>query len=440
MISVIIPARQEPYINKTIESLYDNASGEIEVIVVLDGENADIDPRAKVILHPVPLGRRVGMNEGAAIAKGEYLLHIDAHCSMTPEWDKKLQEVCTENTLVVSSVAAMNEKTWEKKPKHYYTFVSLDKNLIEHWWGKYKKLPDCAVTEETMALTGCGWMIRNDYYWKLGGCDESLGQLGHLGPEWALKVWCNSGRLILRTDVFCGHVFACHSKKIQPYSPQRIGDIDFRDRMYAKYSDKIEWLKEKFDPPGWEETKEIITKTEQTIKIRKLDGTEDVIDICKEYFPVERPKDSTITYTDWRLLWQTICDKNIKSLVEFGPGLSTEILNRCSIRITSYETHPSILNRLSDKMPDIEFVLWDGKQAVDLDGQYDMAFIDGPFGGANREYSYKSIANSNIRFVACHDSNRKADKVWIDKYFGNWKKVCENPLKTGLLILEREIK
>ena len=84
----------------------------------------------------------------------------------------------------------------------------------------------------------------------------------------------------------------------------------------------------------------------------------------------------------------------------------------------------------------VGFVLWDGKQAVDL-AQYDMAFIDGPFGGVNREYSYKSIANSNIHLVACHDSNRKADKVWIDKYFDNWKKVCENPLKTGLLILER---
>ena len=208
MISIIIPARQEPYINKTIESLYDNASGEIEVIVVLDGENTDIDSRAKVILHPMPLGRRVSMNEAVVIARGKYLLHIDAHCSMTPEWDRKLQEVCEENILVVSIVAAMDESTWEIKPRHYYTFVSLDKNLIEHWWGKYKKLSDCAITEETMALTGCGWMIRKDYYQSLGGCDESLGQLCHLGPEWALKVWCNLGKLLLRTDVFCGHIFA----------------------------------------------------------------------------------------------------------------------------------------------------------------------------------------------------------------------------------------
>ena len=438
MISAIIPARQEPYINKTIESLYDNALGEIEVIVVLDGEAAPVDERAKVIFHPKPLGRRVCMNEGAAIARGEFLLHIDAHCSMTPEWDNKLSESCKGETVVVSLVSMMDENTWKIKPKHNYTFVYLDENLVERWWGKYKRLEDCQVTEETMALTGCGWMIRRDYYLSLGGCDESLGHLGHLGPEWALKVWCNGGKLLLRTDVYCGHVFACSSKKIQPYNPQKISDFDFKNLMEARYGSKINWLREKFNPPKWKGTKEITTieKVEQTIEVKKGDVV-DAIEIHKEYFPVERPKDSTITFTDWRLLWKIVCEKKVRSLLEFGPGLSTEILDRCGIKITSYETHPAIIKRLKEEMLDVQFNLWDGKQAVDLNGQYDMAFIDGPFGGANREYSYKSIANSNIRFVACHDSNRKADKVWIDKYFGNWKKICENPLKTGLLILER---
>jgi glycosyltransferase involved in cell wall biosynthesis len=153
MITVIIPARQEPYINKTIQSLYDNAVGEIEVIVVLDGEKADIDSRAEIIFHPQPLGRRTGMNEAARKARGEYLLHIDAHCSMTPEWDRKLMESCEEKTVVVSIVAAMDESTWQIKPNHYYTFVSLDSNLKEHWWGKYKPLRKWTSTNRWAAVT-----------------------------------------------------------------------------------------------------------------------------------------------------------------------------------------------------------------------------------------------------------------------------------------------
>lgn len=437
---MIIPARQEPYINKTIRSLYDNASGLIEVIVVLDGEAAEIDERAKVIFHPKPTGRRICMNEAAAIARGEYLLHIDAHCSMTPGWDKKLSESCGKEDVVVSLISSMDENTWKIKPKHTYTFVYLDENLIERWWGKYKRLQECEVIEETMALTGCGWMIRKNYYWELGGCDESLGELGHLGPEWALKVWCNGGKLLLRTDVYCGHVFACHSTKIQPYTPQKISDYDFKNLMEVKYGPQIKLLRSKFNPPLYEGTKEVKTveevKVEQIIKVEK-DGVVDVIEVHNEYFPVERPNDSTITYTDWRLLWQFICDKKVRRVVEFGPGLSTAILSRCGISVCSYETSPGLIRRYKAIMPDVTFKQWHGDQVVLLDRQYNLAFIDGPFGGEMRRFAYKSVAESNIRYVACHDSNRKADKVWIDKYFGDWKTVAENKLKTGLLILER---
>lgn len=440
MISVIIPARQEPYINKTIKSLYDNAAGKIEVIVVLDGEAAEIDERAKVIFHPKPLGRRICMNEAAAIARGEYLLHIDAHCSMTPAWDKKLIATCGQKSLVVSIISTMDENTWKIKPKHNYTFVYLDENLIERWWGKYKRLEDCERIEETMALTGCGWLITKNYYWELGGCDESLGELGHLGPEWALKVWCNGGKLLLRTDVYCGHVFACHSNKIQPYTPQKISDYDFKNLMEVKYGSRIQWLKEKFNPPIYRETKKVKTaetvRVEQVIEVKKNDVV-DVIEVHKDYFPVERPDASTITYTDWRLFWQFICDKKVRRVVEFGPGLSTAILSRCGINVCSYETHQGLIDRYKGALPGVTFRHWPGNHVVPLNRQYNLAFIDGPLGGENREFAYRSVAESNIRYVACHDSNRKADKVWIDKYFGDWKIVAENILKTGLLILER---
>ena len=445
MISVIMPARQEPYINNTIRSLYDNAVGEIEVIVILDGEAAEIDERAKVIFHPKPLGRRVCMNEAASIARGKYLLHIDAHCSMSPEWDIRLIESCDERTLVVSIISVMDEKTGKIKPKHNYTFVYLNENIVEKWWGKYKKLSDCGVAEETMAMTGCGWLIRKDYYWQLGGCDESIGELGHLGPEWALKVWCNDpdlqGKMLLRTDVYCGHVFACHSTKIQPYTPQKISDAEFKNRMVAIYGDRIGRLRDKFNPPV-DGNKTDAVKSSETVRVEqvievKRDGVIDVIEVHKEYFPVERPDASTITYTDWRLLWQFICDKKVRRMVEFGPGLSTAILSRCGIQVCSYETHPALIRKFKAFMPDVTFKLWHGTQVVLLNRQYNLAFIDGPLGGENREFAYRSVAENNIKYVACHDSSRKADKVWIDQYFRGWKIVAENKLKTGLLILEK---
>ena len=41
IVTVIIPARKEPYIRETLKDLYAGAAGEIEVILVLDGSEPD---------------------------------------------------------------------------------------------------------------------------------------------------------------------------------------------------------------------------------------------------------------------------------------------------------------------------------------------------------------------------------------------------------------
>jgi len=42
-VSVLIPARKEPYLLQTIDDLFANAAGEIEVITVLDGPLPDYE-------------------------------------------------------------------------------------------------------------------------------------------------------------------------------------------------------------------------------------------------------------------------------------------------------------------------------------------------------------------------------------------------------------
>ena len=62
----------------------------------------------------------------------------------------------------------------------------------------------------TMTFIGLAFMIRKDYYWKLGGYTEEWGKYGYDGPEWSLKVWLDEkypGKVLLRKDVICGHVF-----------------------------------------------------------------------------------------------------------------------------------------------------------------------------------------------------------------------------------------
>ena len=41
MISIIIPAHREPYLQKTIDSLLEGAVGDVEILPVLDGWNPE---------------------------------------------------------------------------------------------------------------------------------------------------------------------------------------------------------------------------------------------------------------------------------------------------------------------------------------------------------------------------------------------------------------
>ncbi|GAH22304.1 unnamed protein product, partial [marine sediment metagenome] len=191
------------------------ATGKVEIIIVLDGWTKDVvrDERVIVLKKSEPVGRRVAINEAARIAKGKYLFHLDAHCTMSEGWDTKLKCACTGRTVVTCLVKPLDEN-WKYKKRGGYSFVSLSPKLEVKWWSGYKLAKDCKVAEETMAFTGCAWMIQKDYFWELGGCDESLGSYGHTGSEWSLKVWLHKefpGRLLIRVDVICGHLFGTNT-------------------------------------------------------------------------------------------------------------------------------------------------------------------------------------------------------------------------------------
>ena len=85
-VSIIIPARNEPFLNKTIDEVFEKATGEIEVIAVLDGVIPEIMPkdnsRLTIVGNNEAKGMRPCINDGAAIATGKYLLKLDAHCEI----------------------------------------------------------------------------------------------------------------------------------------------------------------------------------------------------------------------------------------------------------------------------------------------------------------------------------------------------------------------
>lgn len=281
---MIIPTINDPYLVRTINSVWGNRVNDIEFIIVNDGgkildiahcptllKTIDLS-KIKVIQNSCQLGRRIAINNAAAIASGDYLFVLDAHCSMTEGWDIKLAMSCGDKNIAYSVIRDMHPETWEYKPGDYL-HVRLNKDYTEKWW-KRKTLEECQVEEESIAFTGCAWMIKKDRYWQLGGYDESLGHYGWDGPEWACKIWMGEdpGKVILRTDVICGHIFGTNDGG-KLYSCQTISKEDYVEYMKERYENKILKLIERFAPvPDWtEKGTQMSQNVKREIKVNRVD-------------------------------------------------------------------------------------------------------------------------------------------------------------------------
>jgi len=216
MTSVIIPSHNEQsYLNRTVANIFDTTNGNIEVIVVLNGYDQPVDPRAKIVRLDENMGERVAMNRATDVATGEFLFRIDAHCDFSPiGWDKMLMEVTGEKDITVAVLTA-TDKEWKRLPGHWYGFCRLIQTAdsdgtigLEAKWQKPNRDHTAySIVEPNMGLTGCGWMIQRDFYDEVGRADESLPKMGAIGEEFAIKAWAAGGRVQTRTDVLVGHIF-----------------------------------------------------------------------------------------------------------------------------------------------------------------------------------------------------------------------------------------
>jgi glycosyltransferase involved in cell wall biosynthesis len=193
MVSILIPVwdRDEKYLEKTIQSVKDTAIGPFEILVMHDEGDQ---------------GHRHLTNEMARQANGEFLLRLDCHCKLYPEWDARMKSSCREDTLVVPILDALDEIRWEGRHKDM-GFVCLNRHMENVYPLKWRPVFNRDIEEETISIIGCCYMCRKEDYWKRKGCDESLGKWGFAGPEISLKFWLTNGKVVVRTDVVVCHLF-----------------------------------------------------------------------------------------------------------------------------------------------------------------------------------------------------------------------------------------
>lgn len=369
MLSVIIPAYKEPYLQKTINSLLENAQGKIEVIVILDGytppEPLKPDSRVKIISFSQNRGMRAAINAGIAKARGKFIMKCDAHCIFGPGYDKIMAKNCAENWLLIprrySLLDGINWQRNDRRPVrdyHYLTFPVKTRGygivLSSQDWlkrGSERQNPKYDI-DDTMTFQGSCWFVSKKYFMKrVGFLDDRLETYTPFGGEQleiGLKYWLGGGANKVIKKTWYAHL----SKQPRHYHTglftrgYKANSNTARSRTWAAKHwlsneepgmvHPFSWLVEKFWPvPSWPEDRNLWVfpemKSVETVgwqnntKIQKLNLPPETGDtpLCKLAFKygsdkrIHRGKHSYTQY--YYKLLKGIRNK-VKKVLEIGIG------------------------------------------------------------------------------------------------------------------------
>lgn len=297
-LSILIPARNEMFLARTVQDLLENIEGKTEIIVVLDGAPADPelpqDERLTVIYHPESVGQRAATNEAARLSEAKYVMKVDAHCAFDKGFDVKLLAKMQDDYTMVPIMRNLHafdwvcpdghrryqgpsgdcqtcgkpterDVVWIAKQSPQSTSYRFDNTLHFQYfneWTKtetYREQKKTGLTE-TMSLQGSAFLLTREKYWELNICDEATGSWGQQGVEVAMKTWLSGGRVVCNHDTWYAHMFRTQGgdfgfpypnpgvEQARNYSRDVWLNNKFEKQIYP-----LSWVIDKFSPlPTWE--------------------------------------------------------------------------------------------------------------------------------------------------------------------------------------------
>lgn len=309
-LSILIPARNEVFLARTVEDLLLNIRGNTEIIVGLDGAWAvpelPQDHRVTVIHYADSIGQRAMTNQLCRLSKAEYVMKVDAHCAFDEGFDLKLlAKMAPDLTMVpimrnlhafdwvclnghrryqgpsgpcrTCGMETKRREVWEPRPGTRQTSYRFDNTLHFQYFPEYKNTDEYKADIKTgltssMSLQGSCFLLTREKYWELDVCDEAHGSWGQQGVEVACKTWLSGGRVVCNHDTWYAHMFRTQGGDFGfPYpnpgieqARQYSKDLWFNNK-WSKAIHKLSWLVDKFDAPDWNISKGAIYYTDNRI-------------------------------------------------------------------------------------------------------------------------------------------------------------------------------
>ena len=294
-ISILIPSRNEIWLNRTLESIFKASEADTEAIVVLDGdfpkELPPIHPKLTVVYLPKSIGQRAATNLAAKLSKAKYLAKSDAHMDFSPGFDRILMEDMQDDWITAPTMRNLHAFDWVCPDGHRryqgpsgpcsnckrcghvegkHGQKKLDKGVCDkykacgkptkmdvvwkakdspksrsflfdaephfQYFGEYTKRPEFLAAgdlTESMSLQGSFFMMTRKRYWDLNISDEKFGSWGSQGVEISCKNWGTGGRVIINNRCFYAHLFRTQGGDFSFPYPQQHSKV-LKGREYAR--------------------------------------------------------------------------------------------------------------------------------------------------------------------------------------------------------------
>ena len=258
LVSVIIPARNEQFLRQTTEELLSKATGEIEIIICLDGyypPDTLSDERVKYLHKEKSDGMRNAINSCVEVAKGDFIMKIDGHCMVSKGYDEALANCCEKDWVIIPTRKRLDAENWciQETKKLDIEAMYLGYPDDEDGWGgagmngkvwndKIIKNKDIRLDDE-IGFQGSCWFMHRDYFYFLELMDnENYGTFGKEPQEIGLKCWLSGGMVKRNKDVFYAHLHK--GKRYGRGYPLDKRDFDKATKYCNKFCSNQGWHKQ----------------------------------------------------------------------------------------------------------------------------------------------------------------------------------------------------
>ncbi len=303
ILSILVPARNEMFLAKTIEDILQHSEAETEVIAVLDGKWADPPipqhPRVNVVYLPESIGQRAATNLACRLSNAKYVMKCDAHCTFDQGFDRKMIAEMRDYWTMVPTMRNLwafdwkcddcgwtkyqgptpekcekcggknikRDMKWIGKERPQSNSYCFDADPHFQYFNQYTKRPEYRNSlkrfglTETMSLQGSCFMMTREKYLEFAVGREELGSWGNEGIEIACKTWLSGGRVIVNHKTWYSHLFRTQGGSFSFPYPQsgrgvqrtknKVKDL-FWNNKWDRSVRPLSWLIERFMPvPGW---------------------------------------------------------------------------------------------------------------------------------------------------------------------------------------------